>query len=126
MEILGFPCNQFGEQEPGTNEEAATFCQMSYGVSFSIFAKVDVNGKNASPLFYYLKKKAPFQGFDESNISNKLLKMMIAEKYPEFSMAMKSIFAEIRKWERDTDRYIHSTQMLGARHRRKFSTDYFI
>ena len=47
LEILGFPCNQFGEQEPGTNEEAATFCQMNYGVSFPIFAKVDVNGKNA-------------------------------------------------------------------------------
>ena len=86
LEILGFPCNQFGEQEPGTNEEAATFCKMNYGVTFPIFAKVDVIGKNASPLFYYLKKKTPFQDFDESNISNKLLKMMIAEKYPEFSI----------------------------------------
>ena len=80
LEILGFPCNQSGEQEPGTNEEAATFCKMNYGVTFPIFAKLDVNGKKASPLFYYLKNKAPFQGFDESNISNKLLKMMIYRK----------------------------------------------
>jgi glutathione peroxidase len=59
---------------------------MNYGVTFPIFTKVDVNGNEASPLFYYLKKKAPFQGFDESNISNKLLKMMIADKYPEWSI----------------------------------------
>lgn len=84
LEILGFPCNQFGEQEPGTDAEAATFCKLNYGVTFPIFSKIDVNGENASPLFYYLKKQAPFLGFDESNVSNKLLKMMIAEKYPEW------------------------------------------
>lgn len=84
FEILGFPCNQFGEQEPGTSQEAAAFCQLNYGVTFPIFAKVDVNGQNAHPLFQYLKQKAPFRGFDESNIQEKLLKMMIFEKNPEW------------------------------------------
>ena len=55
--ILGFPCNQFGEQEPGTDEEILSFCQVNYGVSFPIFEKTDVNGKNAHPLFQYLKSQ---------------------------------------------------------------------
>lgn len=84
FEILGFPCNQFGEQEPGSNEEAASFCQINYGVTFPMFSKIDVNGNQASPLFEYLKKEAPFQGFDENNIQSKLLKMMITEKNPEW------------------------------------------
>lgn len=84
FEILGFPCNQFGEQEPGSNEEAASFCQINYGVKFPVFSKIEVNGGQASPLFEYLKKEAPFQGFDESNIQAKLLKMMISEKNPEW------------------------------------------
>lgn len=84
FEILGFPCNQFGDQEPGTNDEAVSFCQRNYGVTFPIFAKVEVNGKRAQPLFQYLKKEAPFEGFDESNMSAKLLKMMLSEKYPEW------------------------------------------
>ncbi|KAK4242280.1 thioredoxin-like protein [Achaetomium macrosporum] len=57
--ILGFPCNQFGNQEPGSNEEIQEFCQVNYGVSFPIMAKVDVNGDNASPLFQWLKEKQP-------------------------------------------------------------------
>ena len=52
--ILGFPCDQFGHQEPGTEDEIATFCQRNYGVSFPMFAKVDVNGSNAHPLYRYL------------------------------------------------------------------------
>lgn len=59
LEILGFPCNQFGAQEPGTSEEAASFCQINYGVTFPVFAKIDVNGDNAHPLFKYLKKEQP-------------------------------------------------------------------
>lgn len=57
--ILGFPCNQFGGQEPGTEEEIKTFCQTNYSVTFPLFAKIDVNGKNAHPLFVYLKNKSP-------------------------------------------------------------------
>ena len=54
--ILGFPCNQFGRQEPGSESDIAEFCQLNYGVSFPMFAKIDVNGDGADPLFKYLKK----------------------------------------------------------------------
>ncbi|MCF6320100.1 MAG: glutathione peroxidase [Proteobacteria bacterium] len=55
LKILGFPCNQFAGQDPGTNEEIASFCLKNYGVDFDMFDKVDVNGKNEHPLFTYLK-----------------------------------------------------------------------
>ncbi|KAK4251088.1 thioredoxin-like protein [Corynascus novoguineensis] len=55
--ILGFPCNQFGGQEPGSNEEIQEFCQLNYGVSFPIMGKIDVNGDSASPLFQWLKNE---------------------------------------------------------------------
>jgi len=54
LAILGFPCNQFGKQEPGTAEEIAAFCEKNYGVAFDLFAKIDVNGENAAPLYQYL------------------------------------------------------------------------
>ena len=57
--VLGFPCNQFGSQEPGTADEIGAFCEKNYGVSFPMFAKVDVNGSNAHPLYQYLKKESP-------------------------------------------------------------------
>ena len=57
--VLGFPCNQFGHQEPGTNDEIQTFCQMNYGVTFPVFGKIDVNGASAHPLYAYLAKNAP-------------------------------------------------------------------
>ncbi len=57
--VLGFPCNQFGAQEPGDAAEIATFCTTSYDVTFPVFAKVDVNGADADPLFDYLKAEAP-------------------------------------------------------------------
>lgn len=57
--VLGFPCNQFGQQEPGTSEEIAIFCYTNYGISFPLFEKVEVNGQNAHPLFKYLKSAAP-------------------------------------------------------------------
>ena len=59
LEILGFPCNQFGKQDPGSNEEIMEFCQLNYGVSFPMFSKIDVNGVDADPLFKHLKKAAP-------------------------------------------------------------------
>jgi glutathione peroxidase len=59
FDVLGFPCNQFGAQEPGTEAEIATFCETSFGVSFPMFAKVDVNGDNAAPLYRWLKKEKP-------------------------------------------------------------------
>jgi len=57
--VLGFPCNQFGHQEPGTEAEIGAFCEKNYGVSFPMFAKIDVNGEHAHPLFRYLKGEAP-------------------------------------------------------------------
>ena len=57
LEILGFPCNQFGAQEKGTEEEIGEFCQVNYGVTFPMFAKVDVNGDDAHPLFRWLKSE---------------------------------------------------------------------
>ena len=59
LEILGFPCNQFGKQDPGSNEEISEFCELNYGVSFPMFQKVDVNGDAAHPLFKHLKEQAP-------------------------------------------------------------------
>ncbi|PPD32710.1 MAG: glutathione peroxidase [Methylomonas sp.] len=57
--VLGFPCNQFGQQEPGTSQEIAGFCDTHYGISFPLFEKIQVNGQSAHPLFNYLKSAAP-------------------------------------------------------------------
>ncbi len=59
LEILGFPCNQFGAQEPGSAVEIQSFCSTNYGVTFPMFDKVDVNGASADPLYVFLKEKAP-------------------------------------------------------------------
>ena len=57
FEILGFPCDQFGHQEPGSDAEIATFCDRTYGITFPIFAKIEVNGKNAHPVFSWLRRE---------------------------------------------------------------------
>jgi glutathione peroxidase len=57
--VLGFPCNQFGAQEPGDAEEIANFCKLSYDVSFPVLGKIDVNGDNAAPIYQHLKSEAP-------------------------------------------------------------------
>ena len=59
LEVLGFPCNQFGAQEPGTAEEIASFCSLTYEVSFPMFAKIEVNGDKAEPLYAFLKSEKP-------------------------------------------------------------------
>ena len=59
LEVVGFPCNQFLSQDPGSNEEIESFCQLNYGVSFPMMAKVDVNGANADPLWKWLKSEKP-------------------------------------------------------------------
>ena len=59
FEILAFPCNQFGAQEPGTAEQIQAFCKVNYGVTFPVFKKINVNGPDAHPLFEYLKTAAP-------------------------------------------------------------------
>ena len=57
--LLGFPCNQFGSQEPGSEAEIQRFCQLNFGVTFPLFAKIDVNGEKAHPLYVYLKEQLP-------------------------------------------------------------------
>ena len=59
LEILGFPCNQFGAQEPGSAEQIQNFCSTNYGVTFPMFEKIDVNGDGTHPLYAYLKDRAP-------------------------------------------------------------------
>jgi glutathione peroxidase len=59
LRVAGFPCNQFGKQEPGDEQEISSFCELNYGVSFPLFRKVEVNGAGAHPLFVQLKRQAP-------------------------------------------------------------------
>ena len=67
LEILDFPCNQFGNQAPGTNEEIVSFCDAKFGITFRHYAKIEVNGENEHPLYKYLKEQKGFAGFDEEN-----------------------------------------------------------
>ena len=84
LEILGFPCNQFAEQEPGSSEEAQTFCKLNYGVKFQIFEKGDVRGETAQPLFKYLTAQKKFEGFDPNHpIAAKLTEVLKAN-FPEY------------------------------------------
>lgn len=64
LAVLGFPCNEFGKQEPGSSEEIASFCQKNYGVKFDLFEKIDVNGDNAAPIYKQLKAADPAKGGD--------------------------------------------------------------
>ena len=75
LEILGFPCNQFGKQDPGSNDEIQEFCQLNYGVSFPMFGKIEVNGAGADPLFKHLKKEAP--GLVTNNIKWNFTKFLV-------------------------------------------------
>ena len=84
--VLDFPCNQFGQQAPGTEEEIVSFCQLKYNVSFPQFAKVEVNGENESPVFTYLKEQAPTEEYSglKAKSTAKLLKT-ISKSYKKDS-----------------------------------------
>lgn len=84
LEILGFPCNQFAGQEPGSNEEVQQFCKLNYGVTFQIFEKGDVRGETAQPLFKYLTEQKGFKGFDESHPIAKPLMEALKNNFPEY------------------------------------------
>ena len=75
LEILGFPCNQFGNQEPGDEKAIEEFCQVNYGVSFPMFSKIEVNGPGTHPLYQYLKKELP--GFPGGRIKWNFTKFLI-------------------------------------------------
>ncbi|QAT50778.1 glutathione peroxidase [Caproiciproducens sp. NJN-50] len=81
--ILGFPCNQFLEQDPGTNDEISSFCKLNYGVTFPLFSKIDVNGPKADSLYTWLKEKAPFQEFELDKEMGKVIYGVIKEHYPD-------------------------------------------
>ncbi|MBF7095532.1 glutathione peroxidase [Alkalibacter mobilis] len=83
--ILGFPCNQFHEEDPGTNEEIKNFCQLNYGVTFPLFEKVEVRGENAHELFVELTKRAPFEGWDFSDPVQEKFYGINSDLYPEFT-----------------------------------------
>ena len=78
FEILDFPCNQFGEQAPGSDEEIHSFCTGRFGITFPQFAKVDVNGENAIPLYQWLTENTRFEGFGKSPMA--LMMNGIAQK----------------------------------------------
>ena len=84
LEILGFPCNQFGAQEPGTNSEVQQFCRRNYGVSFQIFEKGDVRGETAQPLFKYLTAEKGFKGFAKDHELSAVLLDVLEKNYPKY------------------------------------------
>ncbi|MBK1813099.1 glutathione peroxidase [Clostridium sp. YIM B02505] len=84
VEVLGFPSNQFAEQEPGSNGEVKNFCQINYGVSFQLFEKTDVRDENAHPLFNYLTEKAPYEGLDMNHPIGKILLDALEKNFPSF------------------------------------------
>ncbi|MGB4414580.1 MAG: glutathione peroxidase [Paludibacter sp.] len=98
--ILGFPCNQFGKQEPGTEKEISEGCLINYGVSFPMFSKIDVNGDNAHPIYKYLKKE--LKGFPGSEIKWNFGKFMLDRDGKPFkrfapTMAPEKLRSDIEK-----------------------------
>ncbi len=84
LEILDFPCNQFGNQAPGSNEEIASFCDSRYGITFPRFAKVDVNGVNALALFRYLQEQKGFAGFNPEHPLTPIMESVVARNHPDY------------------------------------------
>ena len=82
--VVGFPCDQFGHQEPGTNEEIAEFCRANYGVTFPLMDKSDVNGENANEIFKWLYTEKPFAGFGDSE-TGKFMDGMLSRMDPEYA-----------------------------------------
>lgn len=83
--VIGFPCNQFGGQDPGTDSEITDFCQLNYGVSFQMMKKSDVNGPETNAVFKFLKNKAGFAGFDPAHPLSKLLDEMLSKADPNYA-----------------------------------------
>ncbi len=81
--VLDFPCDQFGHQAPGTEQEIAKFCSSRFGVNFPMFAKIDVNGENETELFKYLKEQQGFKGFGEGQSAD-FMKGFVAKAHPDY------------------------------------------
>ena len=84
LEILDFPCNQFGEQAPGSIEEIHQFCTANFDIQFPQFDKIDVNGPSESPLFAYLKAQQGFGGFDLTDQTGKFMDQMLRKKDADY------------------------------------------
>ena len=82
--VIGFPCDQFGHQEPGTNEEIEEFCRLNHGVTFPLMAKSDVNGENANEIFKWLYAEKPFAGFGDSD-TGKFMDGMLSRQDPDYA-----------------------------------------
>lgn len=82
--ILDFPCNQFGEQAPGTAEEISGFCSVNYGTTFPRFAKINVNGENALPLFKFMQSQKGFAGFNPEHTLTPVLDKLLSKEDPEY------------------------------------------
>ena len=82
--VIGFPCDQFGHQEPGTNGEIEEFCRLNHGVTFPLMAKSDVNGENANAIFKWLYTEKPFAGFGDSD-RGKFMDGMLARNDPDYA-----------------------------------------
>ena len=87
LEILDFPCNQFGEQAPGSIEEIHQFCTANFNIQFPQFDKIEVNGPNEHPLYTYLKAQKPFGGFDLNDKTGKLLDDMFKKNDPNYAQS---------------------------------------
>lgn len=84
FQVIGFPSNQFAEQEPLKDGEITEFCALNHGVTFPIYKKIDVRDETAHPLFTYLTSEQPFQGFDMEHPVSKLLLSMLNDRYPHY------------------------------------------
>jgi Glutathione peroxidase len=85
LAILDFPCNQFGNQAPGTDEEIHAFCDTRYGITFPVFSKISVNGEHAEPLFTFLKSQKGFGGLDEEHPYAAMMKDLFAKNDPGYA-----------------------------------------
>ena len=81
--VIGFPCDQFGHQEPGTAEEIEEFCRLNYGVTFPLMDKIEVNGDNAHPIYKWLYSEKPFAGFGEGETAQRM-GQMLARMDPDY------------------------------------------
>lgn len=85
LEILDFPCNQFGQQAPGTNAEIHNFCTANFNIQFEQFDKIEVNGPEASPLFTFLKSQQGFSGFDTNDRRGKAMHEMMLKRDKDYA-----------------------------------------
>lgn len=82
--ILDFPCNQFGHQAPGSNDEIVSFCDSRYGITFPMFSKIEVNGENEEALFTYLKEQKGFAGFEQEHPLTPMLESVLSRIHPDY------------------------------------------